>query len=139
MLAALALRLVLAQADPVQSARRSFQAGDLARAQAFVRPCARAEKRCRARLEALARYAFLVRQRDTFTAAQAAALLELDRALSPERPGALTLPVLERFVHAPLRLARARLEAGQVLDAWALVAAVQQLDPANAEASRFFR
>ena len=142
MVPALALALLLAQSAPPpwEGAQLLFLQGDLARAEELAHGCAaRADPKCQRQLEALARYAFLAHRADALARAEAAQFVALDRQLGNGTPARLTRPVLARFVEQPLALARARLAAGQILDAWALVAEVLEVDPTNAEAQRLFR
>ena len=115
--------------------RAAFVQGDLPRATELARACARREPAvCRPLLTRLGQYAPLARAVDRLTLPEARRFLEMDRAISPGAPGALTAKAIEKFVTAPLELARHHAQEGNDASARVIARQVLEVDPQNAEA-----
>jgi tetratricopeptide (TPR) repeat protein len=144
MLATLALSLLVFQANPPpkpkppppsETAKLFFLAGDLAKAQEWARQGARRDpKVCKPLLKKLAEYAFLAGKIDEMNPAQAKQFLDLDRSISPEKPGKLTERAIERFVTKPLEIATHHARSGNPDSARVIATQVLAVDPSNAEA-----
>jgi tetratricopeptide (TPR) repeat protein len=118
-----------------ETAKLYFIAGDLKSAREWAeRGLRREAKRCRPILRDLAEYAFLMSRYEPLTSEQARLVLELDRRLSPQQPGKLTRPVIERYVEGPLNRAKAWVEQGAASEAVQFVDEALAVDPHNAEA-----
>ena len=118
-----------------EGARTAFVQGDLARATEVARGCLRREPVvCRPLLKSLGQYAPLAKAVDRLTPPQARRFLDLDRAISPGAPGALTGKAIERFVTSPLSLARHHAQEGNTASARVIARQVLDVDPGNTEA-----
>ncbi len=115
--------------------RAAFVQGDLRAASEAASRCVRREPAvCRPLQRQLAQYAPLAKAVDRLTPAEARRLLELDRALSPGAPGAITAKAIEKFVTSPLGLARHHAQEGNAASARVIARQVLDVDPANPEA-----
>jgi hypothetical protein len=142
-LSVFALLVMLAQApdagpapSPREMAQLFFLAGDLRRAVDAGRRCVELEghKRCQAFYRALVEYQALIPDNEHLSRAQAKAYLEWDHAISPAREGKLTEPVRRRYVTDPLDAAKRATDAGEREKAKAIVKAVLEVEPKNADA-----
>lgn len=123
MLSSLLLVVALGQAAPPQApappetadapsaVRVLFQAGDLRRAVSMCRACAGSKKKgakeCLLMLEPLVEFQALMNRGEALTAAEARALFEYERKVSPEVQSKLSSGPRRRFVEAPFEGARA--------------------------------
>jgi hypothetical protein len=135
--------LVLAAAPPPkgrappasETAKLYFLAGDLAKAQEWARQGIRREpKLCRPLVKRLAEYAWLAGKSDDLDVKQARQVLELDRAISPSKPGKLTERVIERFITRPMEIADLHAQQGHSDSARVIARQVLEVDPSNARA-----
>ena len=119
----------------VDAVRTAFARVGVGAALEAARACAATQPRaCQPVLKRLEAFAALARTAASFTAPQAQQLLLLDREISPGAPAEITRRIHERFVAAPLDLARYHLKSGNVDGARIIARQVLEADPANAEA-----
>jgi hypothetical protein len=126
-----------AKALPTASAtaRLHFLTGDVSTAIDWAnRGLKKEPKVCKAMAKDLAEYGYLVGKYDELTLDEARQVLELDRRISPDEPGRLSKPVIERFVRGPMMRARAWARQGAAGQAVAFVGDVLKVDPSNVEA-----
>jgi len=121
--------------SPRELAQLFFLAGDLHRAVEVARKCLEVEKKkCEPFYRALVEYQALIPRNEELTPAEAKAYLEWDHLISPKEPGKLTVPVLKRYVEAPLEAAKRAQAAGDTNAVKQIAERVLQIDPKNAEA-----
>jgi hypothetical protein len=119
----------------VEAVQQAFVLGELARATEAARACARKEPRvCKPLVRSLGQYAPLAKLGDKLTAVQARQLLDLDRQISPRVTGAISKRAIEKFVTAPLDLARHHAQQGNAASARVIAQQVLEVDPLNPEA-----
>lgn len=112
-----------------------FRAGDLPRARDIALKCRKfAPKVCGKMFRGLVDYQFLIPRSDALSLAEAKQLIALDRMLSPEEPGRLTLPILAQYVTFPLAQATEALKGQNVSLALSFVDRVLSVDPKNVRA-----
>jgi hypothetical protein len=104
---------------------------ETARACAFTQP-----GECKPLLKNLEAYSTLAKSVGELSPPQVQQLLQLDREISPDAPGEITQRVVERYVSAPLELARYHLQAGNADGARIIALQVLEADPSNREAQR---
>ncbi|MBL8955114.1 MAG: hypothetical protein JNK82_30335 [Myxococcaceae bacterium] len=121
-----------------EMAQLFFLAGDLKRAIDAAIRCIQTDgrKKCEPFYRALVEYEALIHKNDQLTLPEAKSYLEWDRTISPDKPGKLTEPVIERYVKGPLEAARAAWQRGEREAALAAVERVQKVDPKNADAKQ---
>jgi hypothetical protein len=126
-----------AQAPPqgVAAVRAAFVQGVLNTASEAARACVLTQpKVCQPVLRSLEQYLALAKSLNVLTPLQAQQLLSLDRELSPGTPGEVTRRVIEKFVSAPLDLARYHAQRGNPESARVIAEQVLEADPTNPEA-----
>jgi hypothetical protein len=119
----------------VEAVRAAFVHVGVASATEAARSCLPTQpKVCGPLLKSLEQYSMLAKGFSEMTSPQAQQLLQLDREISPQAPGEFTQRVIERFVSAPLELARFHVQNGNVAGARVIAQQVLEADPANPEA-----
>ncbi len=127
--------LPAAREGSVEAVRIAFVRVGWASATEAARACVQMQPRvCGPLLNRLEQYGSLPRTVGLLTTAQVQQLIQLDRQISPEQPGEFTRRVIERFVSAPLELARYHLEAGNSDSARLIAQQVLEVDPESQEA-----
>ncbi len=119
---------------PSELVKLYFIAGDLLRAQEVLKLGLTKDPKCKPMKVPFFEYQELAAKGEHLTVAQAKAMIADDRLVSPLAMGKITKPVYERFVTLPLLKAKARLDAGLVLEAAQLAREALEADPASAEA-----
>lgn len=125
---------------PSQVALIYFQQGDVTKAINTLREGLKREpKLARQMMLWLVDYGQLVRRSEALTPAQLKELIELDRRISPKKPGKLTEPFIERHLVEPLKVAALRAQAGDREGAAEIAKQVLLLDSTNADAKTLLR